>query len=86
MCKDIHGYCSIYEQEGECENNEEWMRIYCKKACGFCKRSAQQTSKEPAGKAEKICQYMYNQVIDIQTPGCGTVVQFKGIIGHVMPR
>ena len=33
-CDDVHEDCDFYAGEGECENNQAWMKINCKKSCG----------------------------------------------------
>ncbi len=35
-CEDTHEDCGFFAEEGECENNQEWMVKNCPKACGVC--------------------------------------------------
>lgn len=35
-CIDVNDECKEWGNMGECENNPNYMRIYCKKTCGFC--------------------------------------------------
>jgi len=35
-CADKHKYCADWSKKGTCRVNPAYMKLYCKKACGFC--------------------------------------------------
>jgi hypothetical protein len=35
-CEDTHEDCGFFAEEGECDNNQEWMVKNCPKSCGVC--------------------------------------------------
>ena len=35
-CADHDVYCNEWKKNGECDNNPEYMNVYCAKSCGVC--------------------------------------------------
>ena len=35
-CEDKGEYCDLWADDGDCENDQDFMEEYCKKTCGWC--------------------------------------------------
>uniref|UniRef100_A0A1I7SHV6 ShKT domain-containing protein n=1 Tax=Bursaphelenchus xylophilus TaxID=6326 RepID=A0A1I7SHV6_BURXY len=36
VCIDKNVFCGYWSRMGECKNESKFMRVFCKKSCGFC--------------------------------------------------
>ena len=75
-CEDTHDDCGFFAEEGECENNQEWMSKTCPKSCGVC---IDETSFFEAGFVKhiqgkkgfkKFLKLDSKMVVMFWTPGC----------------
>ena len=75
-CEDVNDDCGFFAEEGECENNQEWMIKNCPKSCGAC---IDETAffeggfvKHIKGKKglKKILKHDSKMVVMFWTPGC----------------
>ena len=76
VCEDANDDCGFFAEEGECENNQEWMIKNCPKSCGVC---IDETAffeggfvKHIKGKKglKKILKHDSKMVVMFWTPGC----------------
>lgn len=75
-CEDTHEDCGFFAEEGECDNNQEWMVKHCPKSCGVC---IDETSFFEGGFVEhikgkkglkKFLKQDSKMVVMFWTPGC----------------
>ena len=75
-CEDTSDDCGFFAEEGECENNQEWMVKNCPKACGACIDEASffegGVVKHIQGKKglKKFLKQDSKMVVMFWTPGC----------------
>jgi len=57
-CRDEHANCADWQQSGQCDMNPSFMHQSCRRACGLCKESGNETTTLCRNSAEDSeCEY-----------------------------
>ena len=67
-CEDISAGCENYAAKGECDHNPSWMKINCRKSCGFCAGEANLVT-DGDGEGDEGCRDAHEHCADWAAKG-----------------